>query len=592
MISKKKVLAVFLVVSMLFSVVACANNTDDSADTDAASETAGEKEEGDDKDTASVSGSEDWIDHPDFPGVPGLSKYPEPRHYTIGLDTGLGPVHKPGLSWDDNMWKTEREENMNIFLDVAWTAEGYEAYTQKLNLQIMSQDVPDLFACNAAQFQMLCENDLIQPLGDVLDAYATDFFKENMKAEGAVEALAQSTFDGQLMAIPLASADPGKQHSMFIREDWREALDAAVPTNMEELEELARAFTEDDPDGNGVDDTYGIGMGNKAVGTYMSLNGVANGFGAFPGIWIEKDGEIQYGSIQPEMKNALSFLSDMYSKGYLDREFTAKDDYAAAMDLVAGRGGIAFAEWWLLTWPLPDAYKNNHAWKAYPLPFDVDAPEKSVAGEQTLESRIVVSKSVEDPSVAVKLSNIYQERILGHDSDLTAWKGDGDYDFSQYTFGGSLMGPNKNLEIMFLVTDAIDKEDESILQTAEQRQVYGYVKGHLENTPSFEENPEGFATNYLFWSINYGKHESVYGIMNDYEENGMNKINIFKGAFGEVMTERMGQLESLTNETFTNIISGAAPLDSFDDYATTLFYEQGGTDVTQEVIAWNEANNE
>ena len=65
----------------------------------------------------------------------------------------------------------------------------------------------------------------------------------------------------------------------------------------------------------------------------------------------------------------------------------------------------------------------------------------------------------------------------------------------------------------------------------------------------------------------------------------MNKVNIFKGAFGDVMNERMGQLESLMNETYTNIISGAMPIDSFDDYVEQ-HYAQGGVEVAEEVAAW------
>ena len=528
-----------------------------------------------------------WIDNPDFPGQIGLAKYPEPQHYTISKDTGLGPVHKPGLTHDENMWKTEYE-NLNIFLDIAWTAEGYEAYSQKLTLNIGSQDIPEVFLCNAAQFQLLCENDLIQPLDEVMEKYASDFFKENMQSPDAQEALKQATYQGKLYGIPMGSAGSNFQHMIFIREDWRLALGLAEPTTMEALTELARAFTEDDPDGNGANDTYGYCLGNSPITTYMSINGLANSFGAFPGIWIEKDGTVQYGSVQPEMKNALAFLADWYEKGYIDREFIVKDNYAASMDMVAGKGGIAGAEWWLATWPLPDAYQNGHQWKAYPLPFDASAPEQMVATRNKQDTKLVVRKDVADPSVAIKLSNIYQERILGPESDLYVWKGDGEYDFTQYTYGGSLMGPDKNLAIMYAVTEAIDTDNPDMLTSAEEKQVYGYIKGHLDNSPSREESPQAWATNYLFHHINYGIEQSCYGIMNTYTLNGMNKVDIFKGAFGEAMTERMGQLESLTNETFTNIISGGQPIDDFDAYVAQ-FNAQGGVEVAAEVTAWYEA---
>lgn len=38
---------------------------------------------------------------------------------------------------------------------------------------------------------------------------------------------------------------------MFIRQDWLDNLNLEIPTTMEELKAVAKAFTEQDPDGNG-----------------------------------------------------------------------------------------------------------------------------------------------------------------------------------------------------------------------------------------------------------------------------------------------------------------------------------------------------
>ena len=44
----------------------------------------------------------------------------------------------------------------------------------------------------------------------------------------------------------------------MIRQDWLDNLGLDMPETFEEFKEVMRAFTEDDPDGNGVDDTYGF----------------------------------------------------------------------------------------------------------------------------------------------------------------------------------------------------------------------------------------------------------------------------------------------------------------------------------------------
>ncbi len=46
---------------------------------------------------------------------------------------------------------------------------------------------------------------------------------------------------------------------LWIRQDWLDNLKLEVPTTIEELEGSCAPFTEDDPDGNGQKDTYGLG---------------------------------------------------------------------------------------------------------------------------------------------------------------------------------------------------------------------------------------------------------------------------------------------------------------------------------------------
>ncbi|MFR6331699.1 MAG: extracellular solute-binding protein [Eisenbergiella sp.] len=45
---------------------------------------------------------------------------------------------------------------------------------------------------------------------------------------------------------------------MIIRQDWLDKLGLKAPTTLDEFEEVIRAFTEQDPDGNGKKDTYGL----------------------------------------------------------------------------------------------------------------------------------------------------------------------------------------------------------------------------------------------------------------------------------------------------------------------------------------------
>lgn len=61
-------------------------------------------------------------------------------------------------------------------------------------------------------------------------------------------------YNGKYYAVPTSA----QAHVLFIRKDWRTKLKMPVPQTWAEVQALAKAFTEKDPDGNGRADTYGF----------------------------------------------------------------------------------------------------------------------------------------------------------------------------------------------------------------------------------------------------------------------------------------------------------------------------------------------
>ena len=66
-------------------------------------------------------------------------------------------------------------------------------------------------------------------------------------------------------------------------------------------------------------------------------------FSKYPTYWIEdKDGSLVYGSTTPEMKQALTTLSELYADGLIDNEFYVNDNQKAAEALVNGKCGAMY----------------------------------------------------------------------------------------------------------------------------------------------------------------------------------------------------------------------------------------------------------
>lgn len=122
--------------------------------------------------------------------------------------------------------------------------------------------------------------------------------------------------------------------SLFIREDWLEKLGLEAPATEEEMIAVAKAFAEQDPDGNGVADTYGLSglkFGDSS-GLYRYM---------FNANWVNLDanGELAVGP--NHMKEATAFKRSLYEAGVVDKDFlTDKDGSKAKQDFLNGKVGM------------------------------------------------------------------------------------------------------------------------------------------------------------------------------------------------------------------------------------------------------------
>lgn len=514
-----------------------------------------------------------------------LGKYDPPITVKYARSASLDPKFKDDQSYENNIWITEYRDVLGINVDTVWTAEGVEAYNQKLQLSILSQDIPDIFVCNPSQFQMLVEADMLEDLTDVLPEYQSELVAENLTADKHM-GLNQATVGGKLYGLPYNSVGNGKMMYTFIREDWRVALGLEEPKTLEDLVEMAKAFTQNDPDGNGVADTYGFGISNEPFETYFSVPGFFNSFGAFPNQWILKDGKVEFGSIQPEMKTALAALKDWYDQGLIDPEFIVKNSYTVSQDAIAGKVGIAVAEWWMITWPLPDGFKLGQDWKAYPILFAESAPEHKIGAVAKLENRYVVRKGYEHPEALVKMYNLFQERVMSQNYDTTLYKTDGTYDFQGLAVVYTVIGHDRNMRNHIVVTEALEKRDPSLLDegNADQVDLYRDAGNFIDGVDlGVDQNAHNWSRARAFVGP-----DSVYGRLKYYDDNDMFKVDPFYGSDTPAMTDYAAQLKSDTIEMILDVVTGEKTLDAFDAFVEH-WKSLGGDDMTAQVNAWYEA---
>lgn len=145
-----------------------------------------------------------------------------------------------------------------------------------------------------------------------------------------------ASIEGNLYGVPFQK--DFARGGVLIRKDWLDNLGMKVPENLDELFEVAKAFTEDDPDGNGKKDTFGWSDRNEL--RYGSFKTLASYFGVPNGWAVDDNGKFTPEHETDEYMETMKYSRELYKNGYLDQDFavTSKDDQL--QKFAQGKAGI------------------------------------------------------------------------------------------------------------------------------------------------------------------------------------------------------------------------------------------------------------
>ncbi len=122
-------------------------------------------------------------------------------------------------------------------------------------------------------------------------------------------------------------------HNIVIRKDWLDNLGLSLPTTTDELLDIMQAFTIGDPDGNGLQDTWGTSMTGDTQRIYAHMWG-------FP--WPEKYIETEDGVVYAwdRMEDWLDYCKTIINSGYVNPDFMIMKGDDDRVDFLNGRIGI------------------------------------------------------------------------------------------------------------------------------------------------------------------------------------------------------------------------------------------------------------
>ena len=128
---------------------------------------------------------------------------------------------------------------------------------------------------------------------------------------------------------------------LAINKKWLAKFGMEIPNTKDELIAYAKACTFDDPDGNGVDDTYFM----TAAGSGKSFSMLTEFFQMFGNsqTYADENGNLQHSLFNDVQKNSLMFLNELESLGVLAPDwFTAEWEAAKSLTLADGVGMLHY----------------------------------------------------------------------------------------------------------------------------------------------------------------------------------------------------------------------------------------------------------
>lgn len=503
------------------------------------------------------------------------SKMPELVEFTTGNTVSTEANMPAGESFENNDVQKWFEENLNVKPKLAWTTSDQNfAFEQKVNLLIAANTIPDVLTINVEPnglniLSKLVKAGMVEDLTQVYNDYASPYLKDSMKL-GGDDVFDPVTFDGKLYAIPSLSDIETAIPVVWTRKDWLDQAGLQEPQTLDDVETALKAFKAMGKSGQ-LPTQQNIYNSDTA-----SFDFVFGAYNSYPGQWIKgDDGSIVYGSIQPQVKDALARLAKWYSEGLVAKDFMMNDSNKAVEAVAKGSAGIFDGSWWAPWYPLPDSVKNDHnaVWQDTVLKGEDGIAHARGYGK--IRSFVVIKKGFKHPEAIMKVLNVAQDanaKKLDWYNKLTFEAGGKYTDAKMGLLPVSISAKdpheisNRYKDIMAVLNGEKD------VSTAEPE-----TQAQVKTIQTYQAAADPFADMAL-WS---GANNFYVGAAGLAKNPVQQTLPAFIGTT-DLMQKKKTALDDLEKQTFLEIITGKKTVDDFDSFVTK-WKSMGGDEITAEV---------
>ena len=507
--------------------------------------------------------------------------YPETIEYTLGKMTSVNNSNMPeNDTYTDNAYTRYIKSVINVQNVDVFEANDSQ-YDTNVSMAISMGSLPDIMVVSSQdEVEQLVEAGLIEDLTESYNNCISDRIRKMYESYG--DSLKDMvTYDGKIMALPETNITDGP-NLVWLRKDWMDKLGLSEPHTIDDVVNIVKHFISEDPGNNGVDasgklNTVGLAVDTDVTGEcgYSSeflLDIIFACFGAYPKQWImNDDGEIVYGSVTDEAKEALSYISSLYNQGVIDNDFLLRTSTNICELIENGQCGSFFGPWWAPNNPLANAVSSNPDadWQPYLIATDSDGTT-SYHSQNPCYKYVVVRKGYEHPEIAAKMISVMFDKVRFDCTDSEEFKNYYQLNVEPTARPLSInVDYNNALSICYRNIDATisGRKNPDSLELLE-RSFYDACSEYIKNANKTSTQ----------WAAYMSRIKACSLIAQD----NIKVVDSLYFKTTDTMKSHWWRLKAKEKEAYLKIISGEEDISYFDTFVKE-WNEQGGQTITSEV---------
>ncbi|MGO1413050.1 MAG: hypothetical protein ACTHVH_00710 [Microbacterium gubbeenense] len=244
--------------------------------------------------------------------------------------TWMAALHTPTTPEPGGTIETALEALSDTDLEFQWIPDA--SRDEKLSAALASNTLADIVTLPGGGITTVVRALTSGQFWDIED-YLDEFPNLSQIDPQIIEA---AKINGHLYGVP--AQKPKARYGVLVRQDWLDNLGLEVPHTIEDLSDVARAFTNDDPDGNGKNDTTGFYDRSESFDIgFRSLSGYF-GAGSVFELTDDDDVVVSYGT--DAFKDAMEWYRGLYEEGAVNGDFVTVQKQNQQDGVAQGKGGI------------------------------------------------------------------------------------------------------------------------------------------------------------------------------------------------------------------------------------------------------------